>query len=109
MCLKNKYHVNYFKDLFESISVFRKNLILVFLIKNVDDSLTECNFLSRDNNHLRIECKNFLIDQNESYLDHMKNEEDSIIGKFLVNKWRISSQFFSMMLVMKDQFCVYYH
>ena len=83
MCLKNKYHVIYYKDLFESISVFRKNLILVFLIKNVDDSLTESKFLSKDNVHLCIECKNFLIGQNESYLDHMKNQGDSIIRKIL--------------------------
>ena len=39
---------NYFKDLFESISDYRKIVILIHLIQNDDDFLKECEFLKSD-------------------------------------------------------------
>ena len=38
-------HVNYFRDLFESIADYRKIVLLILLIKNDIDILTECGFL----------------------------------------------------------------
>ena len=58
-------HVNYIRDLFESIEYHRKILILLFLIKNDNDLLTECGLLKDDINNLRKELKNILIEQNE--------------------------------------------
>ena len=74
---------NYFKDLFESITDFRKIVLLMFLIKNDNDLLTECGFLKDDINRLNLEFKNILMEQNEEYLDYIKNEEESIIEKIL--------------------------
>ena len=41
---------NYFKVLFESIPDYRKIVLLMFLIKNDNDLLTECGFLKDDIN-----------------------------------------------------------
>ena len=73
----------YFKDLFESIPDYRKIVFLLFLIKNDKDLLREVGFSERDINHLNLEFKNILIDQHEKYLDYIKNEEESIIERFL--------------------------
>ena len=45
-------HVNFFRDLFESIEDYRKMVLLMFLIKNYNDLLTECGFLKDDINHI---------------------------------------------------------
>ena len=74
---------NYFKDIFESITEYRKIVLLMFLIKNDDDLLTECGLLKDDINHLNLEFKNILMEQNEEYLDYIKNEEESIIENIL--------------------------
>ena len=76
-------NVNYFKDLFEIIDDYRKIVLLIFLIKNDNDLLTECGFLKDDINRLNKEFKNILIEQNEEYLDYIKNEEESIVERFL--------------------------
>ena len=76
-------NTNYFKDLFESIPDYRKIVFLLFLIKNDKDLLREVGFSERDINHLNLEFKNILIDQHEKYLDYIKNEEESIIERFL--------------------------
>ena len=55
----------------------------MFLIKNVNDLLTECRFLKDDIDRLNKEFKNTLSEKNEEYLEYMKNEEESIIEKFL--------------------------
>ena len=75
--------MNYFKDLFESIPDFKKIVILRFLIQNDKNLLHEIGFSERDINHLKLEFKNILIDQHEEYLDYVKNEEESILEKFL--------------------------
>ena len=56
---------NYFKDKFESIPDYRKIVLLMFLIKNDYDFLTECGFLKDDINHLCKECKYILMEQIE--------------------------------------------
>ena len=73
----------YFKDFFESIPDYRKIVFLLFLIKNDKDLLREVGFSERDINRLYLEFKNILIDQHEKNLDYIKNEEESIIERFL--------------------------
>ena len=47
-------HVNYFKDLFESIPDYRKIVMLLFPIKNDIDKLNECGFFKNATNRLCI-------------------------------------------------------
>ena len=76
-------NANYFKDLFESINDYRKIVLLIFLIQNDKNLLNEIGFSQRDINRLSIEFKNILIEEFEDYLEHIKNEEESILEKFL--------------------------
>ena len=76
-------NTSFFKDLFESIPEYRKIVLLLFLIKNDKGLLREVGFSERDFNRLNLEFKNILIDKHEEYLDFIKNEEESIIGRFL--------------------------
>ena len=76
-------NVKYFKDLFESMPDFKKIVLLMFLIKNDVDMLYECGFLRGDINFLYKEFKNILLELNEEYLDHIKNQEEAIIEKIL--------------------------
>ena len=76
-------NVNYFKNLFESIDDYRKIVLLIFLIINDKDFLRECGFLEDDINRLNKEFKNILVEQNEEYLSYIKNEEESIVERFL--------------------------
>ena len=46
--------------------------------------LTECGFLKRDINLSCKEFKNILKEQNEEYLDYIKNQEGAFIEKFLI-------------------------
>ena len=55
----------------------------MLLIKNDSDLLTECGFLKDDINLLILEFRNILMEQNEEYLDNIKNEEESIIENIL--------------------------
>ena len=74
-------HVNYFKDLFKSIPIYRKIVLIMFLIENDIDFLTDYGFLKIDNSSLYKECKNILLEQTEEYLEYIKNEEESIIER----------------------------
>ena len=74
---------NYFKDIFESIHDYKKIVLLIFLIQNDKNLLHEVGFSQRDINRLSIEFKNILIEQHEEWLDYIKNEEESILEKFL--------------------------
>ena len=76
--------MKYFKDLFDSISEYRKIVLLMFLIENDKDLLLEIGFTERDNNPLRLEFKNFLIEEHVNYLDYVKNEEESIFEKISI-------------------------
>ena len=74
---------NYFKNLFESIPDYKKIVILIFLIEKDVNLLYECGFLKGDINFLYKEYKNNLLELNEDYLDHNKNQEESILEKIL--------------------------
>ena len=65
-------HVNYFKDLFETIPDSRKVVLWKFLIKNDVDLLNECGFLKDDIRRLCVEYENILKEQNEEKLDCIK-------------------------------------
>ena len=75
--------VNFFTDLFESIPDYKKIVLIMFLIKNDFDFLHECGFLKGDVNFLYKEFENILLELNEDYLDHLKNQEESKIEKIL--------------------------
>ena len=76
-------NVNYFKDLSESIPDYKKIVLLMFLIKNDVNFLYECGFLKADNIFVYKKFKNNLLELNEDYLDHIKNQEESVSEKFL--------------------------
>ena len=74
---------NYFTDIFESIHDYKKVVLLIFLIQNDKNLLNEIGFSQRDMNRLSVEFKNILIEEFEDYLDHIKNEEQSVIERIL--------------------------
>ena len=76
-------NVIYFTDLFESIPDYKKIVLLMFLIKNDVNLLNECGFLEDDIIFLYKEFKNILLELNEDYLDHIKNQEAAKIEKIL--------------------------
>ena len=76
-------NISYFRDLFQSKPAYEKLVLLMFLIKNDVSFLYECGFLQGDINFLYIEIKNNLLELNEEYLDHIKNQEGSILEKVL--------------------------
>ena len=73
----------YFKDLFESLSDYKKIVLLIFLIQNDKNLLKEVGFSHRDINLLNLEFKNIILEEFENYLDHIKNNEETILEKFL--------------------------
>ena len=76
-------NIKYFKDIFDSIPHYKKIVLIMFLIKNDVNFLYECGFLKGDINFLYKEYKNILLELNEKYLDLIKNQEESILEKFL--------------------------
>ena len=74
---------NYSRHLFESISDYKKIVLLIFLIQNDKDKLHEVGFNENYNNLLNFEFRNILLEQHEIYLDYIKNHEESILEKFL--------------------------
>ena len=74
-----------FKDLFESISVYRKNVLFIFLIQSDKNLLKEIGFSKKDINRSKLEFQNILFEQNENYLYYVKNRAESIIENFLIN------------------------
>ena len=74
---------DYFRDIFESISDHKKIILLIFLVQNDKNLLHEVGFSERDISRLNLEFKNILKEQHEEYLDYIKNEEESILEKFL--------------------------
>ena len=73
----------YFKDIFKSIPDYRKIVLLIYLIQNDKILLNEIGFSKNDINGLNLEFKNILLEEYEDYLDYIKNQEDSILEKFL--------------------------
>ena len=76
-------HINSFIEKMESIEDYRKTVLLKYSIKNDNDLFKEYGFLLTDINRLSLEFKNILLEQNEDYLVHNKNEEESIIEMIL--------------------------
>ena len=74
---------NYFKDIIKSIPDYRKIVSLIYLIQNDENFLNEIGFCKADINSLNLEFKNILLEEYEDYLDYIKNEEESILEKFL--------------------------
>ena len=74
---------NYFRDIFESITDYRKIVLLIFLIQNDKNLLKEIGFSKNDINLLNLEFKNILLEEFENYLDYTKDQEESILEKFL--------------------------
>ena len=48
---------------------YRKIVLLLFLIKNISDFVTECGFCKKDNNGLCLEFKKLILEEDEYYLD----------------------------------------
>ena len=76
-------NINYSTEIFESIPYYEKIVLLMFLIKDHVNFLYECGFLKGDFNFLYKEFRNILLKLNEEYLDHIKNQEESIIERIL--------------------------
>ena len=69
--------------MFESIPDYRKIVLLIFLIKNDKNLLKEIGFSMNDNNLLNLEFKKILLEEVENYLDYIKDQEESVLEKFL--------------------------
>ena len=76
-------NVKFFTDFFESVPDYKKIVLLMFLNKNDVSFSYECGFLKGYINVLYNEYKNILLALNEKYLDHIKNQEESNLEKFL--------------------------
>ena len=74
---------NYFNDIFESISDYRKIVLLFFIIENDKNLLKENGYGKRDINRSKLEFKNILIEQHEKNLEYVTNEKESIIERIL--------------------------
>ena len=55
----------------------------MFLIINDKNLLKEIGFSKNNINQLSLYFKNILLEEYENYLDYIKNEEESVIEKFL--------------------------
>ena len=76
-------NIDYFKDIFESIHDYKKIVLLIFLIQNDKNLLKEIGFSKNDIILLYLEFKNIIIEEFEEYLSYIKNEEESLLVKFL--------------------------
>ena len=57
--------------------------LVMFLIKNDVKFLYECGFLKGDINFPYKEFNINLLELNEDFIEHIKNEDESILQKFL--------------------------
>ena len=73
----------YFKYMFESITDYRKIVLLMFLIKKDNDLLIEIGFSQHDVSHLNKEFKKILMEEYEKHLGYMKDQEEFVLEKFL--------------------------
>ena len=69
--------------MFESISDYRKIVLLIFLTQNDKNLLKEIGFSKSEINRLNLEFKDILIEEHENYLDYNKDQEESVLEKFL--------------------------
>ena len=56
---------NYFKDMFESITDYRKTISLIFFFKMIKKFLKEVGFGEKGIIRSNLEFKNYLIEQHE--------------------------------------------
>ena len=75
--------VKFLKDIIESKTGYRKIVLLIFFFQNDKGLLREIGFSERDINLLYLEFKKFLIEQHAEYFGYIRNEEESIIERFL--------------------------
>ena len=73
--------INYFEELIESVSDYRKLVLLIFLIKDYTDLLEKFGFVKRDIERLTSEFKTILSGQIDEYYSYLKNQEESIIER----------------------------
>ena len=73
----------YFKDLSDSIEGHRKTVLLIVLIQNDENLLRKIVFTKNDNNQLPLEFENKIIEQHESCLEYVIDQEESNIEKIL--------------------------
>ena len=76
--------INYFKDMLESISNYRKIILLCFIIKRDDVILREFDLSDDFIEKLYNDCKQIMISDMDQYFSHIKNLEESIIEKILI-------------------------
>ena len=76
-------NVSFFTDFFESVADYKKIVLLMFLIKHDVSFLYDGGFFKGDINVLYNEFKNILLALIEEDLNHIKNQEVSILEKFL--------------------------
>ena len=62
---------------------YRKIFLLIFLFQNDKDFIREVGFSERIITRVNLGLKNILIEQHEEYLDYVRNEEESIVERFL--------------------------
>ena len=74
---------DYLKHRFESIADYRKTVLLLFLFRNDENFLREIGFSEHDIDCLILKFKTILTEKYEEYLDFIKNEEESVIERFL--------------------------
>ena len=82
-CLCKMDDINCFEDLFESTPGYKKLVLIMFSIKKDVDISQEDGYLKNDNDCLRLEFRSVVMQQNEDYLDFIKNEGEPIIEKSL--------------------------
>ena len=73
----------FFRDLFESIEDYRNIVLLIFLIQNDENLSREIGFSERDINRLILAFKDILLGQHENYLNYVKNDEESLVERFV--------------------------
>ena len=94
---------NCFKYMFNSIPDYEKIVLLIFLIRKDKKLLKEVGFSKTDINLLNLEFKNVLIEEHENYFDYGKDQEESVLEKFLkkVNGTILQYYFYTSILFLK--------
>ena len=77
--------INYFKDMLESIPNYRKIILLCFIIKKDDIMLKEFGLSDKFIKNLYDDCKQITNSDMDQYFSHIKNLEESILEKILIN------------------------
>ena len=66
---------NYLKNILESITDYRKIVLIIFLIQNDENLLKEIGFSKNDIDLLNLEFKIILLEEFENYLDYITDHE----------------------------------